>query len=181
MTNNDVFFCQWQCLSLNFCDMIACERSKQLHLDQSRAIIICQMLVSISVSRQVEEGRALLWDVRKYLFHLFILSPPSRHVLTNTHFILHLSFALSFFDGMTQEEAEPCSQRRRPHWMRLKWAVINLGCPISPLYHFNGCYLPLLWRLILLIGAKDEERKRRGGRVAMGRGEEIKPNPYRGK
>jgi len=31
----------------------------------------------------------------------------------------------------------------------------------------------------VLIGAKDEERNRRG--EATGRGGEIKPNPYRGK
>lgn len=104
-------------------------------------------MVSGDVSSQLWEGRALLRDALKSPFHLFILFSPiealfSTHTHTNTHTpSLHPS--LCWYDtGKKKKKAGPCSQPRRPHWMRLNWAVINLGCPIIPLYHFNGCYLP---------------------------------------
>lgn len=47
-TNQSVFLCLCQYLLLNHFDMIAC-KSKQLHLDQSAGIILCQVLVSSDV------------------------------------------------------------------------------------------------------------------------------------
>lgn len=159
--------------------MNACE-SKQLHLDQSTGIIICQALVSNNVSSQLEEGRASLWDALKSLFHLFILSPPSRHFSTHKHAHTLLP-CLSPSVGMTQEEAGPCSQPCRPHRMRLSWEVINLGCPIIPLYHFNGCYLPSSEGLSCWSGPRMKRGIGRGGGGYGWVGRGIKPNPYRGK
>lgn len=94
VTNEDVFFC----LSISFCDMTDCERSKQLHLDQSRAIITCQMLVSISVSRQVEEGRGFAvrcWEIS--LSSFYNISPIKACLNKHRLHPSSLYFSLFFF------------------------------------------------------------------------------------
>lgn len=129
----------------------------------------------------------MLWNL-PFIFLYF--SPPSRHFFrhrqthTHTHSFL-TSFSVLVWHREKKKKAGPCSQPRRPHWMRLSWAVINLGCPIIPLYHFNGCYLPSSEGL----SCWSRPRMRRGrGRGGGGYGwwwwcwwEGFKLNPDRGK
>lgn len=171
-TNQCVCLRLWEFLSQRHLDVPACW-SKQLDLDQRAGIIMDQALVSDDVFRHVWEGQALL-EMLWNLFHLFFYSSPNLGA-----FLQIQSSPASFFlsAAMTQEKAGPCSQPCRPHWMRLSWAVINLGCPIIPLYLFNGCYLPSseglsCWSRPRMRGGRGRRRTGRGGGVYMGGGGE---------
>lgn len=113
-----------------------------------------------------ERGR-LCWRCSEISFIFFFYSSPN----LGTFLQIQSSPASFFFflsAAMTQEKAGPCSQPCRPHWMRLSWAVINLGCPIIPLYLFNGCYLPSseglsCWSRPRMRGGRGRRRTGSGG------------------
>ena len=145
-----------------------------------------------------ERGR-LCWRCSEISFIFFYASPlnlgafSSNTVLSCILFFFFLFYFFIYFfksTTMTQEKAGPCSLPCRPHWMRLSWAVINLGCPIIPLYLFNGCYLPSSEGLSCWSRPRMRGVRRRSGWGGGGGGwggvygwrcrGGIKPNPDRG-